>query len=737
LNISARLKIAGVSSAAVVVVMVAFLLRTTQQVEHELAGNQAASNILNAATALRYLTLEYVLHHEERALSQWRLRYASLSQLLASRTELTSTEEQEIVGEMRAVHESVDVLFNQLVTAHQERAADAGPSAVLEELETRLTGRMTNKTQAMITGALKLSERSRAGVLAAQRQASVAVAAFGGVVVLIVAATLYMAFRSIARPLARLRDGTATVGAGDLEFRLNITTKDEIGDLARAFDAMTERLMSTTVSRDELREQRAELQVTKEAADRANQAKSEFVSSMSHELRSPLNGILGYAQILERAPELSPKSREGIQVIKKSGEHLLTLINDVLDLAKIEAGRMELAPRDFPFSAFLRAVVNLSKVRADQKKIEFVEELRGPALELVHADEKRLMQVLLNLLGNAIKFTEKGRVTLRVEVLEEARKASHTVRFRVEDTGPGIAPEHLASIFEPFEQVGDQRAKSEGTGLGLAITKALVEQMGGTLEVQSELGRGSAFVVTLDLAEVQGPAGVAQASSWGTITGYQGERRSILVVDDNPTNRAVLRELLTPLGFEISEAEGGEAALLVAQQRRPALILMDLAMPGMDGCEATRRLRRMPELGGVAILACSASISKERIEESARAGCDDFLAKPIEAGALIEQLGRHLGLDWIRKGSEAPPATQQENVALCIPPGDVLAALLDLADQGRLEELVEEADRLEREDARLGPWLREVRALAGSFELDKLCARLRSDADAVATAAPM
>jgi signal transduction histidine kinase/ActR/RegA family two-component response regulator/tRNA A-37 threonylcarbamoyl transferase component Bud32 len=484
-----------------------------------------------------------------------------------------------------------------------------------------------------------------------------------------------------------------------------------------------------------VRERTAELEVAKKVADHANQAKSEFLSSMSHELRSPLNGILGYAQILGRAPELSQKSREGIQVIKTSGEHLLSLINDVLDLAKIEAGKLELCPREFLFSSFLRTVVNLSRVRADQKGLAFLQESRGPAPTRVHADEKRLIQVLLNLLSNAIKFTEKGSVTLGVEALEAAPGAARAVRFRIEDTGPGMAPEHLSRIFEPFEQVGDQQAKSEGTGLGLAITKKIVEKMGGTLDVQSVLGRGSVFTVTLELSEAQGSTGVAPAPSWETITRYQGERRSILVVDDIPANRAVLRDLLSPLGFEVSEAEGGEAALGVARARRPALILMDLAMPGMDGCEATRRLRQMPELRGVVILACSASLSKERIAESAQAGCDGFLAKPIEASALLEQIERHLGLDWIRKANDAPPTgTEQENVVLCLPPADMLAGLLDLADQGRLEELVEQAHWLERQDARLGPWLREVRALADSFELENLCARLR--ADAAATAAP-
>ena len=242
-----------------------------------------------------------------------------------------------------------------------------------------------------------------------------------------------------------------------------------------------------------------ELEQSKNAAESANRAKSDFVSSMSHELRTPLNGILGYAQILERSASLSPSDRAGVQVIKKSGEHLLMLINDVLDLAKIEAGKMELVPREFQFNSFIKTVVNLSRVRADQKRVAFIQEAQGPALDRVIADEKRMTQVLLNLLGNAIKFTEQGNVTLRTEIAEESNNELRTVRFVVTDTGVGIDPEHIAKIFEPFEQVGEEQKKGEGTGLGLAITKKIVEQMGGKLQVQSELGKGSVFTVTLDL----------------------------------------------------------------------------------------------------------------------------------------------------------------------------------------------------------------------------------------------
>jgi predicted ATPase/signal transduction histidine kinase/FixJ family two-component response regulator len=468
-------------------------------------------------------------------------------------------------------------------------------------------------------------------------------------------------------------------------------------------------------------ERTAELRIAKEAADRANRAKSDFLSSMSHELRTPLNGILGYAQLLTRAPELSPKSREGVQIVKKAGEHLLALLDDLLDLAKIEASKMELFPKRLDFSTFVRTVVDVCRVRAEQRSIAFTYEVRGPALAAVHADEKRLTQVLLNLLGNAIKFTERGAVTLLVDVLEEGDDARRTLRFRIEDTGPGIAPEHLARIFEPFEQVGDQRAKSEGTGLGLAITKRLIDQMGGTIQVESELGKGSAFTVTLTLAEVLPSAAADEAPGWDTITGYRGERRKILVVDDNPDNRALLSDLLVPIGFDLIKAEGGESALQLALEHRPSLILMDLAMPGLDGYEATRRLRQMPELDKVVILASSANVSAAEQQKGAHAGWDDFLPKPVQADVLVEKIAHLLGIEWTyEKAKAAAPTAVQEGHALVPPSAEQLSLLSRLVMSGRIRNVLAEAERMQQNEPRLGPWIEQLRALARAYQMQKL-----------------
>ncbi|UQA57974.1 protein kinase domain-containing protein [Polyangium aurulentum] len=486
-------------------------------------------------------------------------------------------------------------------------------------------------------------------------------------------------------------------------------------------------LLSNEQLERQVAERTAELCAAKDMADKANKAKSDFLASMSHELRTPLNSILGYASILERMYGADPGARDGLRVIRASGEHLLTLINDVLDLAKIEAGKMDLSTKYVNLSVLVRTAANVCRVRAEQKGLAFTYEVEGATLVGVRADEKRLMQVLLNLLGNAIKFTERGRVHFTTSVLEEGsrpaecRARRRTVRFRVEDTGPGISPEHVARIFDPFEQAGDPRARAEGTGLGLSICKRIVDLMAGRIEVESELGKGSVFTVTLHLPEAASEAGDA-SGGWENVVGYRGERRAVLIADDSADNRGFVRDLIAPIGFEVVEAEDGEAALRLARERRPAFVVMDLAMPEMDGYEATRRLRQDPAFEGLVIIASSASVTAAEIERSRAAGCDDFLPKPVHVDALLALISRFLDIEWIR-GAGRGGAVDEGSAASspaepATPPSEEdRAALLEMAHRGSVRGLMQEMARIEAQDGRLGPWIAQLRALVRGFQL--------------------
>jgi predicted ATPase/signal transduction histidine kinase/CheY-like chemotaxis protein/tRNA A-37 threonylcarbamoyl transferase component Bud32 len=468
---------------------------------------------------------------------------------------------------------------------------------------------------------------------------------------------------------------------------------------------------------------RRERQQAEEAANAANRAKSEFLANMSHELRTPLNGILGYTQIFQKDKTLTAHQKNGIDIIHQCGEHLLTLINDILDLSKIEARKMEVYPKEFHFPQFLESIAEICRIHAEQKGVPLIYKTLFPLPRVIQADEKRLRQVLMNLLSNAVKFTEKGSITLKVGYHKEK------LRFQVEDTGIGIAPEQLEEIFLPFKQVGEDSRKIEGTGLGLAISRQLVQIMGGELKVKSTLGKGSVFWLDLTLPEIFQPSDTNSLDEPNIIT-FVGSKRKVLVVDDKPANRSVLVNLLQPLGFEVVEAADGLEGLNKAREFKPDVILMDLVMSGMDGFEATRRLRMLPDFKEVVVIAVSASVFELDRQQSREVGCDDFLAKPIQKAELLERLRIHLGLEWVYEEQHSKvqlrnattfkvgnlPTRLASQVSFVAPPAEELAVLVDLAMRGDLRGITQRAAKLEELEQRWVPFATHLRQLAKDFK---------------------
>jgi PAS domain S-box-containing protein len=468
----------------------------------------------------------------------------------------------------------------------------------------------------------------------------------------------------------------------------------------------------------------------KETAEIANRTKSEFLANMNHELRTPLNGVLGYAQILQRDPATTPKQMKGLGVIHQCASHLLTLINDILDLSKLEVQKMELYPQDFHLSNFLAATVDICRVKAEQKGVEFHYQPGANLPTAVHSDDKRLRQVLLNLLSNAIKFTDFGTVTFRVEPVDGPTQSDHTcrIRFLVKDTGIGIAPDKLATIFLPFEQAGKRDRNTEGTGLGLAISQQIVEKMGSTIQAESVLGQGSCFSFEVDLS---------LASDWVThnginnqkIIGYQGKRRTILVIDDHPENRSVVVNMLEPLGFKMVEAADGQMGFNLAIQIRPDLIITDVAMSRMDGLEMTRNLRALPDFVNTTIIASPATLSQVDMQESLDAGCTSFFPKPVDYMGLLAELQRLLQLQWIYETApETPsvPTPESTDAEFILPPPEELKALQRAAQGGFMADIQQEAERIKQLSVKYVAFANRVLELSQQFDDEAILALIES-----------
>lgn len=458
----------------------------------------------------------------------------------------------------------------------------------------------------------------------------------------------------------------------------------------------------------------SKLQETMNLANSANEAKSRFLSNMSHEIRSPLNSIIGYSYILHNDPTIPEHRRQAIETLTRSGEHLSALIEDILDIARIEARKFELNYEPFNFHDFIEHLVQTYKTQAEQKGLAFHCQIMNTLPQFIKADEKRVGQILINILSNAIKFTQTGEIIFSISY------SGGVAKFQISDTGPGIEKELLDTIFQPFTRLPSGNGNSvAGSGLGLTISKILSEIMGGELAVTSELNQGSIFTVRLFLANL---GSNVEQFNYEKFTGYLGPRKKILVVDDHPDHRNLMISILEPLGFNMAEANSGEECLANIAHIQPDLIFLDLAMSGINGSETAEQLRKQGIMVPIIILSANAYLS-DRVN-AINVGCNDFLAKPIHIPLLLNKLKLHLGLESLSNTDDSHQLNNVDEQPYLEPTADIIKQLAYFIQIGDLFGLTTHLNNLIKNQPEYTPFASEIKKLANEFRIADIKKRL-------------
>ena len=462
----------------------------------------------------------------------------------------------------------------------------------------------------------------------------------------------------------------------------------------------------------------AELQLARYLAEQANHAKSRYITGISHELRTPLNSILGYAQLLDNDKTIPKNKQQSIKVIRRSGEHLLSLIEGTLDIARIESGKIVFDIKPLKFPEFIQQIVSMFELQARNKGLEFYFTLVGVLPEVVKADQKRLTQILINLLGNAVKFTEKGRIDFRIQYAREI------AIIEVADSGPGIVESERDKIFEAFARgSAANQINVGGTGLGLTISKLLTELMGGEISFTSVVGQGTNFQIKLFLPQIHHASEIEPAVFVNRIA-YAGKRRKVLVVDNEEVDRELIINILVPLGFEVAEAATGQECLAQFKTFNPDVILMDLAMPIMDGWEAAYQIRNMHH-SDVPIAIVSANAFDRNLDNAAKIPAEDFIVKPVNVQDLLDWLGRKLNIEWVNEPDQLLDlthlATQTDAlIKLVLPPQHHLDMLIKHIQTGYIKGIQLELNNIEQINPQYLPFVDKMRHYANNFEVDAM-----------------